>query len=229
MCELEVGSPDGNGLCKPVSVVDSVDDWRTVNTKRVNHTHGSQTVDAHTRLLIDVKDFLLTVDLVGTAAGRAVVIGEETVQARSEHEDITRFRDVQAPRSRLATGECRIFPLREGSVQRPWRWGVGLEIGRLGLWEAEVMIRRPSEVVVRENVMLGPRSYEPDWALGFRQQTPGGVNCDLISVQGLEVVVREPDPRALEVTVRSGCEMDGQERRETIAVSNPLLWALGDL
>lgn len=82
----------------------------------MNNTNGSQTVDAHTRLLIDVKDFLLTVDMVGTAACRAVVIGEETVQARPEHEDVARFRDVQAPRSSFAAGEYRIFPLREGSV-----------------------------------------------------------------------------------------------------------------
>ena len=82
----------------------------------MNNTHGSQTIDADAGLLIDIKHFLLTVDLVGTVAGCAVVIGEEAVQARSEHEDVTGLCDVQAPRSLLATGEGGILPLRKGGI-----------------------------------------------------------------------------------------------------------------
>lgn len=110
------GFPDGNSLPKPIPIVNGIDDWRTVNAELVNNTYGSQTVDAHTGLSINVKDLLLTVDLVGTIADRTVIIDEETVQAGSEYEDVARLRDVQAPRSFFATGEDGIFPPREGSV-----------------------------------------------------------------------------------------------------------------
>lgn len=63
------------------------------------------------------------------------------------------------------------------------------------------MVCRSGQVVIDENVMFGPRSYEPDWTLRLRQQTSGGIDSGLVSVQGLKVVVCEPDPRALEVTV----------------------------
>ena len=110
------GSPDGNGLSKPVPIVDGIDHRCATNTERVNNPHGGQTVDTDARLFIDVEDFPLTVDLVGTVADCVVVIDKEAVQARSEHEDVTRFCDVQAPRSLLATGEDRILPFRKGSI-----------------------------------------------------------------------------------------------------------------
>jgi len=122
------GSPNRDGLSKPVPIVYSVDDRRVVNTERMNDAHGGQTVDADARLSVNVKDFLLTVDLIGAVTGRAVVIDEETVQTRSEDEDIPGLCDVQAPRSLLSAGEGRISPSRKGSVERAWRWGVWLEI-----------------------------------------------------------------------------------------------------
>ena len=91
------------------------------------------------------------------------------------------------------------------------------------------MICRPGEVVIDENVMFGSRSYEPDWTLGFGQQTSGGIDCGLVSIQRLEVVVCEPDPRALEVAVRLWSQVDGQERRKTVTVSHRELWALRNL
>jgi len=223
------GFPDSNGLRKPIPIVDGVDDRRVVNAERVNNAHGSQAVDADGRLVVNIEDFLLAVDLVGTVADRAVVIDEEAVQARSEHEDVTRLCNVQAPRSLLATGECGIFPLQKGGIEGPWRRRVWLEIGRLGLREAEVMIRRSGEVVIEKNVMLGARPYEPDRTVRFRQQTSGGIDRRLVSVQGLKVMVCEPDPRAFEVTVRSRSKMDGQERCKTVAVSYRVFWTLGDL
>ena len=110
------GFPDGDGLTEPVPIVDGVDDRCAANTERVNDSHGNQTVDTDTGLFIDAEDFLLTVDVIGAVAGFAVVIDEEAVQPSSEHEDVTRLCDVQAPRSLLATGESGILPLRKGSV-----------------------------------------------------------------------------------------------------------------
>ena len=91
------------------------------------------------------------------------------------------------------------------------------------------MVRRSGEVVIGENVMLGPRPYEPDWTLRLRQQTSGGIDRGLVSMQGLKVMVCEPDPRALEVAVRLGSQVDGQERRKTVTVSHNVLWALCEL
>ena len=88
------GFPDGNGLPKPVSIINSADDRCMVNAEGVNNAHGRQTVDANAGLFIDLKDFLLTVDLVGTVADCVVVIDKEAVQACSEHEDVTRLGNV---------------------------------------------------------------------------------------------------------------------------------------
>jgi len=151
--------PDGDGLSKPVSVVDSIDDRRVVDTERVYDTHGGQTVDANARLSVNVKDLFLAADPIGAVAGGTVVIGEEAVQARSKDEDVARLRDVQAPRSFLSTREGWIFPLRERSIERT-RWRrVRLEIRRLSLRKAEVMVRRSGEVVINEDVMLRPRTH----------------------------------------------------------------------
>lgn len=70
------------------------------------------------------------------------------------------------------------------------------------------MIRRSCEVVIDEDMMLGSSPNEPHWTLGFRQQTSGGIDRSLISVQGLKIVVRKPDPRALEIAVRLGSEVE---------------------
>ena len=91
------------------------------------------------------------------------------------------------------------------------------------------MVCRSGEVVINENVMLGPRPYEPHGTLRFGQQTSGGINRGLVSVQGFKVVVRKPDPRALEIAVRLGSEVDGQERREAVTVSHRVLWTLRNL
>ena len=229
LSRISRGFPDGNGLPKPIPVVNGFGDRFVVKTERVNDTHSSQTVDADGGFVVNVEDFPLTVDLVRTVADRIVIIDEEAVQACSEDEDVTGLRNVQAPRSLLATGEGGIFPLRKGGIERAWRWRVWLEIWRLGLWESEVMVRRPGEVVINENVVLGSRPHEPDRTLRFRQQSSGGINRRLVSIQGLKVMVCEPDPGALEVTIRSRSQMDGQECRITVTVSYRVLWALREL
>lgn len=175
-------SPDRDRLSKPVPIIYSVDNWRVVNTERVNNAHSGQTVYPNARLSIDTKNFFLTVDPVGATADRTVVIDEEAVQACSEDEDVARLCDLQAPRGLLSSGEGRIFPLRERSVERARRWGVGLEIGRLGLRKTKVVVRSAREVVVKEDVMLRSRSYEPYGTSRFRQQTPCGINRGLVSV-----------------------------------------------
>ena len=88
------GFPDGNGLPEPVPVVNGIDDRPVVDTERVNDTHSGQTVDADGGLVVNIEDFLLTVDLVGTVADCTVVIGEEAVQACSEYEDVTGLGNV---------------------------------------------------------------------------------------------------------------------------------------
>ena len=122
------GFPDSNSLSKPVPVIDSFYDWSTANAERVNNAYCGQTVDANTGLLVDMKDFFLTVDLVGVVAGGAVVIDKETVQSRSKHEDVPRLRDMQAPRGLLSASEGWILPLREGCIERTRRRWVWLEI-----------------------------------------------------------------------------------------------------
>lgn len=128
LSRISRGFPNRDGLPKPVPIVYSIDDRCVVNTERVGDTHSSQTVDANARLSVDVKNFFLTVDLIGTVASRTVVIDEETVQTRSEDEDIAGLGNMQAPRSLLSAGEGWISPPRKGSVERTRRWGAGLEI-----------------------------------------------------------------------------------------------------
>lgn len=147
-------SPDGYTLPKPVSIINSVDDRCVVDAERVNNTNGGQTIYGNTRLSIDMKNFFLAVDPVGSITGRTVVIGEKAVQARSKNEDVARLCNSQAPRSFLSSTERWILPLGERSVEGTGRWRAGLEIRRLGLWKAKVMIRSTGEVVVNEDVVL---------------------------------------------------------------------------
>ena len=147
-------SPNRDRLPKPVPIINSVDGWRVIDAKRVNDTHRCQTVNADARLPVDVKDFFLTIDLVGAVTGGAVVINEETVQAGSKDEDVARVCDMQAPRGLLSASERWVFPFRKRSVERAWRWRVWLEIRRLCLRKAEIMIRCPGEVVIDEDVVL---------------------------------------------------------------------------
>ena len=154
-------SPDSNGLPKPVPIIKGVDNRLVVYAERVNNTHGGQTVYANARLPVDMENFFLTVHPIGTVAGRAVVVGEEAVQACSKYEDVVRLGDLQAPRGLLSSGKAWIFPLRERSVERAGWWRSGLKVGRFGLWKPKIMVRSTCEVVVEEDVVLGSCSNEP--------------------------------------------------------------------
>ena len=95
------------------------------------------------------------------------------------------------------------------------------------MWKANVMVRSAGDVVVDNNVMLGPSSDEPNGPLRFGQKATTGVDGRLVTVQGLEVVVSQPDPSSFEVGIGVMGQVDSQKGREALTVSNVGRWALG--
>jgi hypothetical protein len=65
--------------------------------------------------------------------------------------------------------------------------------------------------------------------LRFRQKATTGVDGRLVGVQGLEVVVSEPDPSSFEVGIGMAGQVDGQKGGEALTVSDVGHWALGQL
>ena len=161
----------------------------------------------------------MAVELVRRGAHGRVVVDEETVQPAAEYEDIVGFGYVQTPCRGLVGVERWVLPIwavGEGAGRR-WGW---LEVGRFGLGKANVVVRGPSEVVVNNNVVLGPRPNEPDGTLGFGQQATPRVDGCLIAVHRLDVVIGEPDPRPFEVGGGMTGQVDGQECSEALRVSD---------
>lgn len=134
---------------------------------------------------------------------------------------------MQAPCTLLVRVERRIFPLRERGVEWAGRRRVRLEVRRFRLRKAEVMVRGACKVVIHQNVMLGTRPDQPDRSLRLGQDPTSGVECYLVTVQGLEIVIGEPDPGSFEVGVRLSGQVDGQEGGKAVAVPDCSLGALG--
>ena len=171
----------------------------------------------------------MTIELIRQVALGRIVVDEEAVQPSTENEDIIGFGYVQSPGGGLVGIERRIIPLWEDGEERSrGRW-VGLVVGRFSLWKTDVVVRGAGEVVVDDDVVLGPSSNEPNGALRFGQKATTGVDSRLVTVQGLEVVVSEPDPSSLKVGSRVTGQVDSQKSGEALTVSDVSRRALGQL
>ena len=91
------------------------------------------------------------------------------------------------------------------------------------------MICGTSEVVVDHNVVLRPGPDEPNGSLRLGQKATAGVYGRLVGVQGLHVVVGEPDPSSFKVGRGFAGQVDGQKCSKTLAVSDIGCWALRQL
>lgn len=91
------------------------------------------------------------------------------------------------------------------------------------------MVRGASEVVVDDNVVLRPGPDEPNGPLGLGQKATAGVYGRLVGVQGLDVVISEPDPSSFKVGSGFAGQMDGQKGSKALAVSDIGRWALSQL
>jgi len=78
-------------------------------------------------------------------------------------------------------------------------------------------------------VVLGPGSDEPNGTLRFGQKATTRVDGRLVTIQGLEVVVGEPDPSSFEITSGVAGQVDGQKGSEALTVPDVGRWALGQL
>ena len=171
----------------------------------------------------------MAVELIRQVALGRIVVDEEAVQPSTENEDIIGFGHVQSPGGGLVGIERRIIPLWEDGEERSGGRWVGLVVGGFGLWKTDVVVRGASEVVVDDDVVLGPGSNEPNGALRFGQKATTGVDGRLVTVQGLEVVISEPDPSSLKVGSRVTGQVDSQKGGEALAISDVGRWALGQL
>ena len=171
----------------------------------------------------------MAVKLIRQVALGRIVVNEETVQPSTENEDITGFSYVQSPGGGLVGIERRILPLWESGEERSGGRWVRLVVGRLGLRKAYIVIRSAGEVVVDDDVVLGPGSNEPNGALRFGQKATTGVDGRLVTVQGLKVVISEPDPSSFKVSIGVAGQVDGQKCGEALTVSDVSRWALRQL
>ena len=205
------------------------DNRTVIDAQLIDGPNSGQTIDTDAGLGIDVEDLGLAVDMTHSGAHRAAIIDEETVQPSTEDEDIAGFGHVQSPSRGLVVLENRILPFREGGEERGGGRWIRLEVGGFGLRKTEVVVRGASEVVIDDNVVLRPSSNEPNRTLGFGQKATAGINGRLVAVQGLDVVVGEPDPSTFEVSGGVAGQVDGQKSSEAVAVSDVGRWALGYL
>lgn len=104
-----------------------------------------------------------------------------------------------------------------------------MEVGRFGLWKADVVARSTSEVVVYNHMVLCPCSDKPNGTLRFRQEPTSGIDGRLVTVQRLHVVVGEPDPSSFEIGAGMARQVNGQEGSKALRVSDVGGWALGQL
>ena len=220
--------PSGDGSRKPVPVFSSGDNGRRIDAQLVGCSNGGQTVDTDTGLGVDIEDLRLAVELIHRVA-LCVVVVEETVQPSAEDENVAGLGYVQSPSGGLIGVERRVLPPREGGEEGAGGRWIGLVVWGFGLRKTEVVVRGAGEVIVDDNVVLGPGADEPNGTLRFRQETPTGVDGYLVGVQGLEVVIGEPDPGSFEVRAGVAGQVDGQKCGKTLAVANTGLWALSDL
>ena len=160
--------PSGDGSREPVPVFGGGDNGGRIDAQLVGRPNSGQTVDTDTGFAVDIEDLRLAFECCG-ARGCVVVI-EEAVQPSTEDEDIAGFGYVQSPGGGLVGIERWVLPFLEGGEERiGGRW-VGLVVGGFRLWKTEVVVCGASEVVVDNDVVLGPSSDKPHGALRFRQE-----------------------------------------------------------
>ena len=221
--------PSGNGSRETVPICSGGDDGRRINAQLVGCPNSSQTVDADLGVGVDVEDLGLAVELIRRAAHGTVIVVEETVQPCTEDGDIAGFGYMQSPGGGLVGIKRWILPFWESGEERSGGRWVRLEVGSLCLWKAEVVICSPGEVVINDDVVLGPSSDEPNGTLRFRQKATTRVDGRLVTEQGLDIVVGEPDPGSFEVSIGFAGKVDGQKRGEALGVSDVGRRALGQL